>query len=150
MSSETTRLLLFSKQFSRFYERQFTPLLERTGLTMREVHVLLFLANNPGYDTARDVAEYRGLVKSQVSQAVDLLAVQGLLRRTPDGGDRRVVHLAITEAGAPLAREAQAIQASCGRRLLKNLTPEEEAQFRRLLETVLENGAHLMEEETQP
>lgn len=150
MPTVTTRLLLFSKQFARFYEHQFAPLLERTGLTMREVHVLLFLANNPGYDTARDVAEYRGLAKSQVSQAVDLLAAQGLLRRTPDGGDRRVVHLAITAAGRPLAREAQAIQTACGRRLLAGLTPEDEVRFRRLLETVLENGAHLMEEEVQP
>lgn len=149
MPTVTTRLLLFSKQFARFYEHRFAPMLERTGLTMREIHVLLFLANNPGYDTARDVAEYRGLVKSQVSQAVDLLAARGILRRTPDTADRRVVRLAITEAGAPLAREAQAIQASCGRRLLANLPPEDEAQFRRLLETVLENGAHLMEEESQ-
>ncbi len=147
MPTVTTRLLLFSRQFERFYEHRFTPLLERTGLTMREIHVLLFLANNPGYDTARDVAEYRGLAKSQVSQAVDLLAAQGLLRRAPDGADRRVVRLSITEAGAPLAREAQAIQAACGRRLLANFSPEEEARFRRLLETVLENGAHLMEEE---
>ena len=93
MSAVTTRLLLFSKQFERFYERQFSPLLRRWDLTMREVHVLLFLANNPGYDTARDVAEYRGLAKSQVSQAVDLLAAQGLLCRTPDSGDRRVLAL---------------------------------------------------------
>ena len=150
MPTVTTRLLLFSRQFERFYEHQFTPLLERTGLTMREIHVLLFLANNPGYDTARDVAEYRGLAKSQVSQAVDLLAARGVLRRAPDASDRRVVHLAVTEAGAPLAREAQAIQAACGRRLLADFSPEDEAQFRRLLETVLENGAHLMEEEAQP
>ncbi len=150
MPTVTTRLLLFSKQFERFYEHRFTPLLERTGLSMREVHVLLFLANNPGYDTARDVAEYRGLAKSQVSQAVDLLAAQGLLRRTPDGGDRRVVRLTLTEAGQPLAREAQAIQALCGRRLLAGLSPEDEARFHRLLETVLENGAHLMEGEIQP
>ena len=150
MPTVTTRLLRFSRQFERFYEHQFAPMLERTGLTMREIHVLLFLANNPDYDTARDVAEYRGLVKSQVSQAVDLLATQGLLRRTPDGTDRRMVHLSITEAGAPLAREAQAIQAACGRRLLANFSPEDEAQFRRLLETVLENGAHLMEKEVQP
>ena len=31
MPTVTTRLLLFSKQFERFYEHQFTPLLERTG-----------------------------------------------------------------------------------------------------------------------
>ena len=150
MSAVTTRLLLFSKQFERFYERQFSPLLRRWDLTMREVHVLLFLANNPGYDTARDVAEYRGLAKSQVSQAVDLLSARGVLRRAPDASDRRVVHLAVTEPGVPLAREAQAIQAACGRRLLANFSPEDEAQFRRLLETVLENGAHLMEKEVQP
>lgn len=150
MPAVPTRLLLFSKQFQRFYEHRFAPMLERTGLTMREIHVLLFLANNPGCDTARDVAEYRGLVKSQVSQAVDLLAARGFLRRVPDTADRRVVHLSITEAGAPLAREAQAIQLFCGRRLLARLSPEEEAQFRRLLEMVLENGDHLMEEETQP
>ena len=150
MSAVTTRLLLFSKQFERFYERQFSPLLRRWDLTMREVHVLLFLAINPGNDTARDVAEYRGLAKSQVSQAVDLLAAQGLLCRTPDSGDRRVVHLAITEAGAPLTLEAQAIQAACCRRLLANFSPEDERHFRRLLETVLDNGAHLIEEDIQP
>ena len=145
-----TRLLQLFQRLRKYYYHQFDPLLERTGLTMREIHVLLFLANNPGYDTARDVAEYRGLAKSQVSQAVDLLAARGVLRRAPDASDRRVVHLAVTEAGAPLAREAQAIQAACGRRLLADFSPEDEAQFRRLLETVLENGAHLMEEEAQP
>ena len=59
------------------------------------------------------------------------------------------MHLAITEAGVPLAREAQTIQAACGRRLLAGFSPEDETRFRRLLETVLENGAHLMEEETK-
>lgn len=147
MATVSTRLLLFSRQFEQFYEKRFTPLLERSGLSMREMHVLLFFANNPDYDTARDVTEYRGIAKSQVSRAVELLTARGLLRRAPDGDDRRVVHLSITEEGLPLAREAQAVQAACGRRLLEGISPEEEARFRGLLETVLENGAHLLEEE---
>lgn len=147
MATVSTRLLLFSRQFEQFYEKRFTPLLERSGLSMREMHVLLFFANNPDYDTARDVTEYRGIAKSQVSRAVELLTARGLLRRVPDGDDRRVVHLSITEEGLPLAREAQAVQAACGRRLLEGISPEEEARFRGLLETVLENGAHLLEEE---
>lgn len=147
MAAVGTRLLLFSRQFKQFYEKQFTPLLERSGLSMREMHVLLFFANNPDYDTARDVTEYRGIAKSQVSRAVELLTARGLLRRVPDGDDRRVVRLSITEEGLPLAREAQAVQAACGRRLLAGISPEEEARFRSLLETVLENGAHLLEEE---
>lgn len=146
MPTQYTRLLLFSQSFGKFYERQFLPVLRETGLTMREVHVLLFLANNPGFDTAREITLLRGLSKSQVSQAVELLVAEGLLRRTPDGGDRRVVHLAITDLGEPLARRCQGLQAECAGRLLEGLTPEEAGQFRRLLETVLDNGARLAEE----
>lgn len=146
MSVSYTRLLRFSQQFGKFYARRFSPLLERTGLSMREIHVLLFLANNPDYDTARDVTEFRGLSKSQVSQAVELLTAEGLLTRTADAADRRVIHLAITPEGAPLVRECQAIQAACGRRLLEGMSPAEEAQLRALLETILANGEHLSEE----
>ena len=149
MPANYTRLLQFSQQFGKFYAYQFAPLLERTGLTMREVHVLLFLANNPDYDTARDVTLYRGMSKSQVSQAVELLCAKGLLQRTPDEADRRMVHLAITQAGQPLARECQELHERCGTRLLDGLSPEQVRQLRDLLETVLDNGAHLAEEASQ-
>ena len=149
MSTNYTRLLQFSQQFGKFYAYQVTPLLERTGLSMREVHVLLFLANNPGYDTARDVTLYRGMSKSQVSQAVELLWAEGLLQRAADEADRRIVHLSITQAGWTLARECQELQERCGARLLDGLAPEQVRQLRELLETVLDNGAHLAEEASQ-
>jgi MarR family transcriptional regulator for hemolysin len=132
------QLIRLPRKFGKYYDRQFLPLLEQTDLTMREVHVLLFLANHPGQDTARDVTELRGMAKSQVSQAVEVLAGRGLLTRRADGEDRRVVHLEITEQGAPLAREAQAVQAACGRRLLAGLTGEEQTVFLDLLERVLQ------------
>ena len=139
-----TRLLQLFQRLRKYYYHQFDPLLERTSLSMREIHVLLFLANNPPCDTARDIAALRELSKSQVSQAVDLLAAEGLLLRTPDREDRRIVHLSITPRGEPLARECQRLQVQCGRRLLEGLSPEERTQFLGLMETVLEHGAHLM------
>ena len=148
MTLSYTRLLQFYKQFGKFYDRQFGDFSARTGLSMREIHVLLFLANNPGYDTARDSSELRGLSKSQVSQAVELLAAEGFLLRTPDEADRRVVHLSITPAGLPLARECQTIQTACGQRLLAGLSEEQEQQLALLLGTVLDNGSHLTEEES--
>ena len=148
MTLSYTRLLQFYKQFGKFYDRQFGDFSARTGLSMREIHVLLFLANNPGYNTARDISELRGLSKSQVSQAVELLAAEGFLLRTPDEADRRVVHLSITPAGLPLARECQTIQTACGQRLLAGLSEEQEQQLALLLGTVLDNGSHLTEEES--
>lgn len=132
--AQLTRL---PQKFQKFYDRQFLPLLERTGLSMREIHVLLFLANHPGQDTARDIVELRGLAKSQVSQAVEALTGRGILARRADGEDRRIIHLDITEEGWPLAREAQAIQAACGRRLLAGLPEDEQSVFLNLLERVL-------------
>lgn len=145
MPITTTRLLRFSRQFERYYAQQFAPLMERTGLSLGEIRVLLFLANNPGLDTARDMTEFRGLGKSQVSQAVERLAARGLLRRTADAADRRVVHLAATPAGAPLVREAQAIQAACVALMFSGLTGGEREQFFELLEKVLDKAERYME-----
>ena len=145
MSIDSTRLLQFSQHFDKFYTHQFTDLLDRHRLSMREVHILLFLANNPGYDTARDITMFRGISKSQVSQAVDLLAAEGLLLRAPDTADRRIVHLSITAEAMPLVREAQAIQAACILALMEGLSEEQCALLQTLLETVLDNGARLAE-----
>lgn len=133
----SSQLLWASRQFKRYYEGHFSALLERKGLTMRELYVLLFLVNNPDRDTARDVVELRGLPKSQVSGAVDLLAERGLLERLPDRTDRRVVHLALTAPGTELGQQARAIQTACIQALFAPLTQTEKEQFFALLEKVL-------------
>ena len=109
MAVSSTQLLRVIQQFRRSYDRHFSELLSRTGLSMREMHVVLFLANHPAHDTARDVTELRGLAKSQVSAAVDLLA----------------------------AREGQKLQSTCLDALFAGLTQSEAECFQELLEKVL-------------
>ena len=55
MSVNATRMLQFYQHFGKFYTRRFAPLSEESGLSPRELQVLLFLSHNPGYDTARDI-----------------------------------------------------------------------------------------------
>ena len=52
MAVSSTQLLRVIQQFRRYYDRHFSELLSRTGLSMREMHVVLFLANHPAHDTA--------------------------------------------------------------------------------------------------
>ena len=87
--------------------------------------------------------EYRGISKSQVSQAVDFLTELGYLARSADTEDRRVIHLAITQEGAPIAKEARKIQTDCGRALLEGLTAEQKHQLETLWEILLDNGERL-------
>lgn len=141
-----SRLLQFLRQFQKYFDRQFDEIIKEQNLTIREIHVLLFLANNPDHDTARDITQLRGIPKSQVSQAVDLLAAEGLLLRTPDPEDRRIVHLSITPQGIPLARECQVIQEHCIQQMLNLLSPREQKQFQACLNTLLENSIRFFEE----
>ena len=138
-----SHILRFSRQLERYYNACFDMLTRRAGASINELRVLLFLANNPDCDTARDVVELRGLSKSQVSQAVEQLSRRGLLDRRPDGTDRRIVHLTITEAGMPLAGEAQRIQAECGRQLLEGFSEDELRQLKVLVEKMMANGNRL-------
>ena len=146
MTTTYTRLLHFFQQYTKYCDHQFQSVLERMGITMREVHVLLFLANNPEYDTARDITVLRGISKSQVSQAVDLLSADGFLTRTPDAEDRRIVHLSISPEGWPLAKECQKIQEFCGEQLVRGMSEDEVTTLRALFERIIDNGTQLAEE----
>lgn len=146
MAVDSTLLLRVIRQFRRYYDRQFEDLLAASGLSMREMDVVLFLANNPGCDTAREVAELRGLAKSQVSAAVDLLAGRGLLRRLPDRTDRRVVHLALTDQGTALSWAGKEIQSRCLETLFSGLSQPEADCFQTLLEKVLTHAAAQLKE----
>ena len=148
MAINTTRILQFYQHFGKFYTQQFTPLAEESGLSARELHILLFLANNPGYDTARDITVLRGIYKSQVSQAVDLLWAEGLLERTQDTADRRVLHLSITEEGQAITQKALAVQNNCAARLLSGFSQQEIGLLMRLVGRVIGNAEALAEEAT--
>lgn len=144
-----TRLMQFAKQFGKYCDHRFAPIARRYGLSMREINVVLFLANNPGYDTARDITEYRGISKSQVSQAVEFLAELSYLTRRADPDDRRLLHLSLTEEGRALAAQCQALQTRCGQDLLDGMTEDQVRQLQELWDMVMANGERLSREVDQ-
>ena len=72
-------VLIAISHFKRFYSQTFQPLTEKFQLSQLETDVLLFLRNNPEYNTARDIVSMRGFAKSNVSMAVDSLRRKGFL-----------------------------------------------------------------------
>ena len=84
------------------------PLCSELGLPQTALDILLFLANNPRYKTARDVVEVRHIKANLVSVNVNRLVDEGYLVRLPVQGDRRKTELACTEkAQAVIARGRQ-------------------------------------------
>ena len=128
-----------SRGMGRLYGQLFTPLLEHWGLTQLEADILLFLANNPPYDTARDLVERRHIAKSHVSLGVESLASRGLLERYTRPGNRKTIHLRLTEAAEPFVEAGRAVQERYSQALLAGFTDRERRTLLELLDRVAEN-----------
>ena len=74
-------------------------------LSMKEYDVLYALSKSP--DPVRLTDLHRRVLLSQpaLSRMVDRLVERGLAERCPDTGDKRVVRLALTDAGRACQRE---------------------------------------------
>ena len=114
-----------ARQLLEGYAAAMQPLCRREGLAPNGVDILLFLANNPGMDTARDICTYRHLKPAIVSFHVEKLAGEGYLERQPVPGDRRKCRLVCTEKAGPVIRRGRAVQETFSRQLTEGLTEEE-------------------------
>lgn len=99
-----------ARQLLEGYTAAMQPLCRREGLAPNGVDILLFLANNPGLDTARDVCTYRGLKPGIVSFHVEKLVQEGYLLRQPAPGDRRKCRLVCTEKAGPVVQQGRELQ----------------------------------------
>ncbi|WP_295888210.1 MarR family winged helix-turn-helix transcriptional regulator [uncultured Thiohalocapsa sp.] len=83
----------------------------QAGLQPIHWQTLRYLAACNRYsDTPLAVAEFLGQTKGTVSQSLKLLVAKGLVSKQPDAADRRVVHLAPTDAALDLLEQAACAQ----------------------------------------
>lgn len=128
-----------SQGMRKLYCSLFTSMLGHWGLTQLEMDILLFLSNNPAFDTARDIVEKRHLAKSHVSAGVEALAGRGLLERRLLPGNRKTIHLRLTSAAEPVVEEGREIQQQYANILLNGFSEEERRELFRLLDKVSQN-----------
>jgi DNA-binding MarR family transcriptional regulator len=80
------------------------------GLQPVHLQVLDYLSMCNQYsDTPAAVSNYLGMTRGTVSQTLLLLEKKGLVSKTADTVDKRVVHLQITVAGKDLLKQAKPV-----------------------------------------
>lgn len=127
------------QETKKLYGAVFAPLLARSGLTQAEMDVLLFLANNPAYDTARDMTQQRRMAKSQVSVSVEALVERGLLERFYRPGNRKTIHLRPTQLARPIVEAGLRLQNRFGALLIAGFTKREILQMGALIRRMQKN-----------
>lgn len=119
------------------YTEMFADLQTRFNMTQMEIHVLLFLADNPQFDTAAELVNNRKLAKSQVSTAVESLAGRGYLLRRVEG---RRIHLQLLPAADAVIREGRMRQKEFHDTVLAGVSQEEQKLLMELTQRILNNA----------
>ena len=121
------------------YEKSVMPVCKAYGLTYMEFTVLMFLQNNPKYDTAAQLVKIRRLSKSHVSVSVKGLQEKGLVKGVYYPGNQKTLHLQLTKKAEPVVEAGLAAQKAFGTSLVRGFTPEEVAQLQYLTDILHEN-----------
>lgn len=128
-------LLAVESEYS-VYRKKIT---KRFELTAAEADILMFLANNPGFDTAAQISQIRKIPKSQVSVSVNALCEKKLLTREYINGNKKSVHLKPTLNAAQIIKCGKDVQNDFQNLLFENFTAAEKAEFARLHEKMASN-----------
>ena len=118
------------------------------SITRMELDILLFLANNPCFDTATDIIEVRYLSKSQVSSSIKLLEQRGYLRQEYLECNRKTAHLKICEGAMDIIHDGQKAQEKFVSIMLEGFSQEEVDSMKKHNGHIMRNiNAYLKEEQ---
>ena len=131
---------VLNQPMKKLYRMVLVPVEEKYDLNDTEIDILLFLANNPEYDTARSIVEVRQLAKSHVSVSLRTLIDKGYLASEEDAKDRRLVHLHITTSAKPIIRAGQKQQKKFRQILFQNISEEELKVYSRVADRMYVNA----------
>ena len=133
MDSGTLALLQFLSRTSRLLDQLLNETAVSWQISPPEVRILPFLSCSPQSDTAKDVAFHCGMSKASVSGNVLKLVTRGLLTAEMDLSDRRFQRLTLTEQAEPVIDAVQNAACRLQEEALGPLSPEDRAQFIKLL-----------------
>ena len=119
----------FSRKLALAYTAVCKPLCQTLKLPQTTFDILLFLANNPAYQTAADIVEVRKIKANLVSVNVDKLVRDGYLTRESMPGDRRKTRLLCTEKAQPVIMQGRQLQSAFLQRLFAHTDQQMQDAF---------------------
>lgn len=131
--------LEYARKTLQAYEKMSKPLCLELGIPQTAFDILMFLANNPEHNTAKDVVELRNMKANLVSINVDKLVREGFLERGNDPSDRRKIILTCTKKAEPIITRGRTMQRQFGELLLRGVSPEALASMQETFQIIANN-----------
>ena len=128
------------------YKNEVAPVCEKYRLTYMEFTILMFLTNNPQYDTATQIAKYRHLAKSHVSISIRSLQERGLVLGEHREGNHRTIHLRVSEKAADMIADGRVAQTRFCEIIFAGFSKGEMEKLQQFTEHVNRNAKEYMKD----
>lgn len=132
-------IIRIARTIMQSYNARCKPLCQEIGMPQTAFDILMFLANNPEFDTARDIVECRYIKANLVSVNVESLVREGYLTREKSPGDRRKIRLVCTEKAGPVVERGRQLQSQFAEEMFKNVDERQKEDFFRVLHILESN-----------
>lgn len=133
------QMMTMGKKLSNAYAEICTPLCREYDLNQTCFDILMFVANNPEHNTARDVCELRGIKSGIASVSIDTMVKKGYLTYACDDGDRRKHRLKPTAKSEALIAKGRERQSFFAEMLKNGITEREMLIFQSVLAKIQNN-----------
>ena len=110
--------------------------LESVGLSVPKFMALRRLADAGAPVSLSGLADKQGCVRSNITQLIDRLETDGLVKRMPDPNDRRAVLATLTPLGADRLAAGRAAIESVQAELVSRMAERDRPAFVRVLEAI--------------
>ncbi len=130
----------------KLYAVSLEPICKQYSLTRMELDILLFLANNPQYDSAKDIIERRRLAKSHVSTSINSLIKKNYLESKYLPDNKKTVHLKLLNSTNEVIEAGQLVQKNFFETILKDLSKNEKQIIIDVFSKILKNTQQALEE----
>ena len=105
-----------------------------------EYDILMFLHNNPQYNTAAEIVKIRKSTKSHVSTSLRMLEEKGLIEKRQSEDNKKYIAIILLDKAKTIVNEGTAVQKQFARDILDGLTDEEMDMCKAVFEKIYENA----------
>ena len=120
---------------------------EKYQLRQLEYDILMFIYNNPAYNTAADIVRIRKSTKSHVSTSLKVLEDRGFIERRVDKDNKKHVTIHLLQLANEVIEDGKWAQKEFAQDMFEGLSEEEIKVFMNVFQKVYENAERMISNE---
>lgn len=132
------------KTITCYYETLTRSVCDQYNLTQMEYDILMFLYNNPQYNTAADIVKVRKSTKSHVSASLKLLEGKGFVEKRQCEENKKHIEIILLDSVQEIVEAGLNVQKEFVKNMLLGLTEEEIVMCRSIFSRICNNAENCL------